>query len=318
MTADHGTSRLRPRASTMTSSITYAGTGRIRQLSRSAGRRLGRRAWFRRAVRPFVRVPEDRRWAFVLGCYDGGTTLLHDLIAASGDCARLPGEGVFLTSELVAPEALGWTRLWWKVRDELVTREARGRPDAEVVRKDWCFWYDTSRPVFLEKSCSDALRVAWLDRSFPEARFVALTRNGYAVAEGIRRRAGEGYYALPPGLDRYPIEWCAEQWTATCAAVDDGLAGVDPDRVLRVRYEDLCADPRAWMTRIGSFLGLPDLSAVPVDHVRDQNAGAIARLTGADVAAVNAVARATLVANGYEVLQPVDGGTGSSLEGAVP
>jgi hypothetical protein len=301
----------------MTSSITYPGTGRLRRASRGAARRLGRRAWFRRAVRPLVRVPRDRRWVFVLGCYDGGTTLLHDLIARSADCARLPGEGVFLTSELVAPEALGWTRMWWNVRDQVVAREAAGHPDPDVVRKDWCFWYDTSRPVFLEKSCSDALRIPWLDRSFPGARFVALTRNGYAVAEGIRRRAGKGPHKLPHGMASYPIEWCARQWVATCEAVDEGLAAVDPGRVLRLGYEELCADPRGGSERLGAFLELPDLAEQPFDHVRDMNDGAIARLSPADVAAVNAVAAGELAARGYEVLQASDGGADDSLEDVI-
>lgn len=301
----------------MTQTIAYPGRSRLRRLPRTIGRRLGRRPWFRRAVRPFVRVPGDRRWVFVLGCYDGGTTLVHDLIAGSRACASLPGEGVFLTSELVAPEDLGWTRMWWKVRDELVTREARRPADADIVRKDWCFWFDTGRPVFLEKSCSDVLRIAWLDRNFPGARFIALTRNGYAAAEGIRRRAGDGYHPLPDGVTRYPIEWCARQWTATCDVIEEDLAGLPPSRVLRLRYEDLCRDPDEWMARIGAFVGLPDLADVPVDHVRDQNAGAIARLSPTDVAAINGVARAGLAEYGYEILQPSDDGTGTSLEGAV-
>jgi Sulfotransferase family len=301
----------------MTQKITYPGTSRLRRLPRIVGRRLGRREWFRWTMRPMVRVPADRQWVFILGCYNGGTTLLHDLIARSASCARLPGEGVFLTSELVAPEALGWTRMWWKVRDELVRREAAKDPDAGIVRKDWCFWYDTGRPVFLEKSCSDVLRIAWLDRSFPGAKFITLTRNGYAVAEGIRRRAGDGYYPLPDDLARYPIEWCARQWTATCAAIEEGVATLNEERVLRLRYEDLCREPREWTARIGSFLGLADLGDQPLDHVRDMNGGAIARLSTDDIAAINGVAGADLSANGYVVLQPSDGGTDDTLQGAV-
>jgi hypothetical protein len=99
--------------------------------------------------------------------------------------------------------------------------------------------------------------------------------------------------------------------------IDEALAGLPSSRVLRLRYEDLCRDPDDWMARIGSFLGLPDLADVPVDHVRDQNAGAIARLSPTDVAAINGVARARLAASGYEILQPSDDETGTSLEGAV-
>jgi hypothetical protein len=281
--------------------------GRVRLSARVAGRRLGRMEWFRRVARPFSRVPEDRTWVFVLGCYDSGTTLVHDLVASSARCARLPGEGVFLTSQLVAPEDLGWTRMWWKVLGEI--RQAEAGADPAVVKRDWCVWFDTSRPVFVEKSVSDATRIGWLDGGFPQAKFISLMRNGYAVAEGIRRRAGAGPYRLPRGVSRYPIEWCAEQWVASARLVEGGLASIDPARVLRLTYEELCADPSGCLGRIGVFLGLPDLAGLDVVFLRNMNPEALSRLSDEDIERINAVASQELARHGYELIGGAARGT---------
>ena len=39
--------------------------------------------------------------------------------------------------------------------------------------------------------------------------------------------------------------------------MEEGLSGVDPERVLRLRYEDLIAEPRPRLREIGAFAGLP-------------------------------------------------------------
>jgi hypothetical protein len=191
--------------------------------------------------------------------------------------------------------------MWWKVLDEMREFE-RGKADAALVKRDWCFWYKTRRPVFIEKSVSSAVRIPWITRSFPEARFIYMVRNGYAVAEGIRRRAGKGPYRLPVGLHRYPIDWCAQQWLASVQVIENCLEGVDAERVLRLRYEDFCASPSVTMVRIGEFLGLDDLISVSVTNVRDMDSEAIARLTGDDIEQINEVAAQELVRHGYALL----------------
>jgi len=39
--------------------------------------------------------------------------------------------------------------------------------------------------------------------------------------------------------------------------MDEGLSAVDPERILRLRYEDLIAEPAARLREIGAFSGLP-------------------------------------------------------------
>jgi hypothetical protein len=155
--------------------------------------------------------------------------------------------------------------------------------------------------VFLEKSISHTTRMPWLAEHFEEARFVHILRNGYAVAEGIRRRAGTGRVPLPEGMARYPIEWCATQWVRSAEVVDEATARIGVERVLTVRYEDLCRSPADQLRRIGRFAGLEGLGEGDLSVVRDMNEEALARLAPEDMAAINGTAAGALGRFGYEV-----------------
>jgi hypothetical protein len=43
-------------------------------------------------------------------------------------------------------------------------------------------------PRILEKTTANAVRMRWLHQAFPRSAFIGVVRNGYAVAEGIRRK----------------------------------------------------------------------------------------------------------------------------------
>ncbi len=48
----------------------------------------------------------------------------------------------------------------------------------------------------------------------------------------------------------------ARNWTRSNLAVEHALAGLDPHRWIRIRYEDLCRDPDAVLARITGFAGV--------------------------------------------------------------
>ena len=52
------------------------------------------------------------------------------------------------------------------------------------------------------------------------------------------------------------LEATAREWAARLNQMEMLTRGVPDDRLLRVKYEDLCRDPRAELTRICDFLGL--------------------------------------------------------------
>lgn len=266
--------------------------------------RLFRQEWVRQMLRPFVRLPAERQWVFIIGCYNSGTTMLHDMIANHKQCASLPAEGVALTSHLIRPEELGWTRLWWKVYDQMqaFTDESSSERLAEQVKKDWAIIYDTRQPVFLEKSVSNVVRIPWLAKHFPNALFISIVRNGYAVAEGIQRKSKKSGLPLPNGLTIYPIAWCAQQWLTSNQLAEVELGKLPQERVLQLTYEQFCDKPADWLEKTGQFIGLDDVAAQPTEHIRNMNASSINRLSVSDKKEINQVAAEMLRHYGYPIL----------------
>jgi hypothetical protein len=139
----------------------------------------------------------------------------------------------------------------------------------------------------------------WLDRAFPRAFFIGVVRNGYAVAEGIKRKGGQ------------TVHRAIRHWVR----VNEHM--LDDARVVRrfhlVRYEDFVAAPRQVLHDLVDFLGLdtrivraaPSSGATlaqlwPAREVRDMNAASIARLSSDEKAIVAADAADLMTRFGYE------------------
>jgi hypothetical protein len=110
-------------------------------------------------------------------------------------------------------------------------------------------------------------RIPFLARTFPEARFVSIVRDGRAVAYSLSRvdwwEEGEvWWFGGTPEKWREgggdPWELCARTWVEEVRAIEAGLAKVDPAQVLRVSYEDLVADPQAQLGAMARFGGLSE------------------------------------------------------------
>lgn len=118
---------------------------------------------------------------------------------------------------------------------------------------------------FVNKRVANNRRVPLLKEAFPDAKFVAVVRDGRAVANSLSRvdwwpTELVWWYGNTPrqwaanGGD--PWELCARDWVHELAAMEAGLAEVDDDKKLLVRYEDLIDDPIDCLTNIASFVGL--------------------------------------------------------------
>ena len=218
-----------------------------------------------------------RQWVFIVGCYNSGTTLLHDVIAGHPMVAHLPREGQYCTDQLLVPSEVGLTRVW-ALQPETFVPSPGNEPDAEKIKRQWCAYMSNPLlPVFLEKSIPNAARIEWLNRHFPNAHFIALIRNGYAVAEGIHRKAGQS------------VEVAAKQWQQSNRIMLDQLEKVD--HKLLLRYEDLTSHPVESLDKVMNFLGL-DASRLKADKqwtvhgetskIRNMNKRSLARLSEED------------------------------------
>ena len=218
-----------------------------------------------------------KKWIFVVGCYNSGTTLLHDVIASHPSVASLPREGQYCTDQLTIPSDMGLPRTWALAPERFVPRPGN-EPDAEKLKRQWCgMMSDPRLPVFIEKSIPNAARIEWLNRHFDNAHFIALVRNGYAVSEGINRKAGQS------------VEIAAKQWQQSNRIMLDQLDKVKNKLILK--YEDITAQPAEQMQGIMDFLEL-DGSQLLADRkwtvhgitstIRNMNARSLSRLSPED------------------------------------
>jgi len=135
----------------------------------------------------------------------------------------------------------------------------------------------TTRPLrFLEKTPKNALRIPFLSRVFPEARFIYLHRDVRetlsSMIEAWRSGGFQTYRALPdwpgtpwsllltPGwreLAGRPLgEVVARQWQVCLETMLDDLAASPAERRLAVRYDALQGDWGVEIRRICQFAGI--------------------------------------------------------------
>ncbi len=260
-----------------------------------------------------VRAVKPKRWVFVLGCYNSGTTLLDHLLGQHPEISNLPSEGVDLTRGLPAPEAFGWPRLWYKCHEEIEVAFQLSCPDPQRITKDWSFWFDRKAPVVVEKSIANSLRIEWLNRNFNNPLFIWIVRNGYCVAEGIRRRSALSA-SIPAEYhgQGYPIGWCAQQWIENNRLIESKISTMK--NVVRLSYEDLVSNPEKSLLNIYSHLPLADPSVPKMEaftfhgttmKLRNMNPDSLSRLEGVDISRINGIAEEWLRHYGYNVLDVI-------------
>lgn len=253
----------------------------------------------------FTRVPNPEKWVFLVGCYNSGTTLLAELLGRHPQISALPTEGHFLTDQFPKDYEVGLPRMWANNESLFRLTEHDVGPDVRRIKKQWGFRFDLTKPVLLEKSPPNTPRTRWLQANFSPAYFVAIVRNGYAVSEGITRKANPKH--LPEG---WPIEQSAWQWRRSNEVLEADSENLQ--RLIWLRYEDLTAHTLRELNRICDFLDIQRFQAFDISQsfaiherdqaVRDLNGDSIARLSRTEIERINGVASDCLRRFGYEVL----------------
>lgn len=190
-------------------------------------------------------LPAPDKWLFITGCYNSGTSLLHTLLARHPKIGSMAREGQLCTDQLLIPKAVGLPRLWALEPQKFhLDNTHPTNIDPTRVKKQWATWMnDAKRPILMEKTPANVARIPWLQANFENAHFLGIIRNGYAVAEGIRRKAG------------HPLELGAQQWLRSNEIMLDAFDSLD--HAMLITYEALTDSPTATLTKIMSFLDIP-------------------------------------------------------------
>jgi hypothetical protein len=144
------------------------------------------------------------------------------------------------------------------------------------LRRGEVAYAGTPKPRLLEKTPKNALRIPFLDRIFPDARYIWLYRDprenlssmieawrssDFVTYRNLPGWTGNWSLLLPPGfqqLEGRPLEEVvAFQWQSANRYILDDLAAISPDRWTAVSYAELVADTPATVQRLCEFAGIP-------------------------------------------------------------
>lgn len=242
---------------------------------------------------------------FIFGCCNSGTTVLWDALKSHKDLCGPDVEGQDLEG---LPDSMrhylgkSTFRLWAHPKFKLCYYKAEEDYDGKDRQKLVRVYQQFQKPEkrFITKSPADTLRARLIQAYFPDAYFVAIVRNGYAVSEGIvRKRKSDPDRPQFEGLYT-TIDEAAEQWFRANVIV------LSHEKFLRrykiVKYEDLVDNPQKVLSSVLEFCGLEksDLSVPPFDATLNKTQ--ISRLSGYEIETVTRIAQPMLIHFGYELL----------------
>ncbi len=241
---------------------------------------------------------------FIFGCCNSGTTILWQTLKQYLGLSGPAIEGQDLKS---LPDSMrhylgnSTFRLWAHPRFELCYYRAEQDYNEDDKERITSIFLSHLKPDtrFITKSPADTLRARLIQAYFPDAYFLAIVRNGYAVSEGVvRKRNFDPDRPQFAGLHT-TIEEAALQWLYSNIVI---LSHKDFLRRYKIiLYEDLVAHPRDTLKSVLEFLELESNGSSIPTFETTLNAQQIARLKGDEIKTITRIAKPLLIHFGYDV-----------------
>ena len=215
---------------------------------------------------------------FIVGCSRSGTTVTYETLKLSK---------VFLSFGFELPNF--WNSLWGPENNGWHS-EAASLENAKPRHRNAAFKFFYERlgaGWILDKTCINVMRISYLYRLFPNAKFVYVYRDGRdnvnSLMEGWRQgprfalgqflgsfpcevkiedgRFKEWCFFLPPGWRDYNEasleEVCAYQWITANQMALASAGTIPQEQWIQFRYEDLFSDAVAAFETVFDGLGIP-------------------------------------------------------------
>ena len=240
---------------------------------------------------------------FIFGCCNSGTTILWQAIKKHKDVSGPDIEGQDLEG---MPDSMrhylgiSTFRLWAHPKFKLCyyrTEEEYNKQDKETIIKVFSKHIKEGTRL-VTKSPPDALRARLIQSYFPDAYFLGIVRNGYAVSEGIIRKRKDDP-DRPQFKNLYTtIDEAAEQWFRANIIVLSHEKFLTNYKI--IKYEDLIVNTGETLNSILHFCGLDNNIQIPKFEKR-LNEEQISRLSGYEIETITRVAQPMLIHFGYEL-----------------
>ncbi len=218
---------------------------------------------------------------FVIGCSRSGTTITYETLASAPQFLSFGWEIPQFWNSLHGPLTNGWHS------------EAAGAADARAEHRDAAlrfFYQRLGAGWVLDKTCINVMRVPYLHRLFPQAKFVFIQRDGRdnisSMMDGWRMGRTDGRFELSQFFGPFPekvaidegrfTEWafflapgwrqfnrasleeaCAFQWLSANRLALEAKASIPPAQWVQLRYEDIFERPVLMFQKAFARLDLP-------------------------------------------------------------
>jgi len=242
---------------------------------------------------------------FIFGCCNSGTTILWNTLKKHKGLSGPEVEGQDL-EEL--PDSMkhylgkATFRLWAHPRFKLCyysTEYEYDLRDKKIIEKVYQK-YLSSQTRLIVKSPADSLRARLIQSYFPDAYFIAIVRNGYAVSEGIvRKRKEDPDRSEFHGLHT-TIEEAAEQWFRANNIILSHQKFLLKYKI--VRYEDLVENPKKVLHSVLDFCELNQQDFPIPFFDKNLNEKQILRLQDYEIETITRIAQPMLIHFDYKIL----------------
>lgn len=223
----------------------------------------------------------DKAFVFIGGLHRSGTSLLHRCIR---DHPQVSGfsetdsprdEGQHLQDVYRPGASFGGPGVFGFDADSYLDESSRlaNKQSAKKLFSQWAEYWDLSKPIMVEKSPPNLVRMRFLQALFPKSRFVVIVRHPIAVSyatqkwteifKHLYRRASNpiwervlrGLHARLPDA-RLPTWMLVRHWIVCHEKLRRDSKEIES--LLVVRYEDLTEKPESTMEEVWKFLGVED------------------------------------------------------------
>lgn len=204
----------------------------------------------------------DKKFVFLAGHHRSGTSLLHEIIrehpfiSGFSETGAPEDEGQHLQSVYEPAKTFGGPgkyiydpNSYMNEQHELATELS-----AKAIIEEWEQYYDTNSPYYIEKSPPNLIRTRFLQKLFPNSKFIVILRHPIVV----------GY--------------ATQKWSKTSikSLIEHSLRGYEIfmndipylSNVYVVRYEDFVDKPQKKIKKIYEFL---NLEPIKMEHVVRSN-----------------------------------------------
>lgn len=193
---------------------------------------------------------------FVIGCSRSGTTAFIEHYQHHKDLCNWSEASQIVETDLYNPSI-----------DHLKTSEdLLFRDHARIKFLFGIRTVLTGKKRFINKLPENSLRIDYIQKIFPDAKFIHIIREGHATVESnfsrsnidlFRTYCPFGYFPKPPDWRSYlklpKIEQYSRQWVDVITYIQNKAKTLNTENYLEIKYEEFCKDPHTVFKEIDNF-----------------------------------------------------------------